>query len=165
MFLALVKLTFRGINTTLPEQSDQLWMCMCAHVWGIDCLSLASLSWFVLLICPTGWNRNRLYHKAYNRNREGELKSVERGNKSRDNMVEKKQETVLKKGPSFREQARIDEVRGKGIIGTVFGDILLKHSKINRKNMSWNKRDGTKLRALMYISDCPVSYKCVFLGQ
>lgn len=45
-------------------------------------------------------------------------------------------------------------MRGKSIIGTVFGDILLQHRNINRKNMSWNKRDGTKLRALMYISDC-----------
>lgn len=56
----------------------------------------------------------------------------------------------LKKGTSGGEQARTHEVRGKDIIGTVFGDILLKHSKVN---YSCNKRVGTKVRALMYISD------------
>lgn len=45
----------------------------------------------------------------------------------------------IKKRTSGGEQARIDEVREKDIIGTVFGDILLQHSKINRKNMSWNR--------------------------
>lgn len=63
---------------------------------------------------------------------------------------------MLKKGTSGGEEARIDEVRGKDIIGTVFGDILLQYSKVNRKNMSWNETDGTKLRALMYISDYTV---------
>ena len=74
---------------------------------------------------------------------------------------EKKQETVLKKGTSGAEQARIDEVRGKDIIGSVFGDILLQHSRINRKYMTWNKRDGSKLRALVYISDCTVQCVCL----
>lgn len=76
-------------------------------------------------------------------------------------MGRKKQETVLKKGASGRGKARIDEVREKDIIGTVFGDILQQHSKINRKNMTWNKGDGTKWRALMFISDRTVLCVCV----
>ena len=47
---------------------------------------------------------------------------------------------ALREGRSNGEQARIDAMRGKDIIGTGFGDILPKHSEINH---SWSKRNGT----------------------
>lgn len=71
------------------------------------------------------------------------------------------------KGTSGGEQARIDEVRGKDIIGTVFGDILLKHSKINHKNMSWNKSWNQTESAHVYFGQYRAAYVrlCVFFGS